>query len=374
MADDPNGRVSRQRFQVSYFGDNPNDHAMDVDALGPALVAFGKLVRSANGEVNGERAAVRLLVTSDFENKCFNINFEIIQTILNQITDLFQSGSIEKATDLLKKLGVVTSGVAAATGTVFGYLKWKNGRQVETAQETKDPPGSIIVKVEGDGNTINVSPTVYRLAQSDAVLDAIEGVLAPIVTQKSVASIAFSGPDKRSERYGREDVAAIVASCSDRKQTPVTTDDPEPRTVTAVLYAYGPVFDVKAPNWRFKYKKKPIYVDIRQTSIARDAVKRGGSSVDDRYKVRLQITDPETDEEARRPDHGRSPNLPSLLSIPRQRLAFPSRSRVGLDDADLQIIQHRRQPRRCNQLHRPDRLQLRDGAIEDCQAGVPVEP
>jgi hypothetical protein len=56
------------------------------------------------------------------------------------------------------------------------------------------------------------------------------------------------------------------------------------------LYAHGPVFDVKAPNWRFMYKRKPIYADIKETNIAKDAVKRGGSFMNDRYKVKMEIT------------------------------------------------------------------------------------
>lgn len=65
-----------------------------------------------------------------------------------------------------------------------------------------------------------------------------------------------------------------------------------PKTVTATLYTHGPVFDVKAPNWRFLYKRKPIYADIKETSIAKDAVKRGGSFMNDRYKVKMEITPP----------------------------------------------------------------------------------
>jgi hypothetical protein len=66
--------------------------------------------------------------------------------------------------------------------------------------------------------------------------------------------------------------------------------------VTAILYAHGPVFDPKAANWRFMYKKKPIYADIKETRIAKDAVKRGGSFMNDRYKVKMEITPAETDD------------------------------------------------------------------------------
>jgi hypothetical protein len=60
---------------------------MDVEELGPALLVFGKRIKAANAELNKDRATVKVLVASDFEHKCFNINFEIIQTIWEQLRD-----------------------------------------------------------------------------------------------------------------------------------------------------------------------------------------------------------------------------------------------------------------------------------------------
>ena len=78
MAEDESGDTNRQKFQVAYVGEDPNDHTMDVEELAPALLAFGKLIRAANAELNKSRARVRVLVASDFEHKCFNINFEVV--------------------------------------------------------------------------------------------------------------------------------------------------------------------------------------------------------------------------------------------------------------------------------------------------------
>jgi uncharacterized protein (DUF433 family) len=50
------------------------------------------------------------------------------------------------------------------------------------------------------------------------------------------------------------------------------------------------------------------------------------------------------------------------------------RSIVGAADADLQIVQHRRQSRRPNQRHLSDDPQLPDGPVEDSQIGMPVKP
>jgi hypothetical protein len=285
---------NRKRFQVAYVGDDDSKHSMDVEALAPALLAFGKLIRAANAELNQKRATMKVLVDSEFEHKCFLINFETLQTILDTAKDFLNDEGVKHAADVLQKVGV-TAGTAAAG--LFGYLKWRNGRKVESAIEVKDSPGTVIIKVEGTGHTIQLPKDVFRLSQNPEVLEAVEGTLAPINEQKEARAIEFRQDGKPVSTYSRDDVEAIIASCEDSGaiELPDVAEEPT-KTVTAVLYAHGPVFDVKAPNWRFMYKRKPIYADIKETAIAKDAVKRGGSFMNDRYKVKMDITPADTED------------------------------------------------------------------------------
>jgi hypothetical protein len=118
MAEGEGGEMSRQSFQVAYDGDS-DTHSMDVQGLAPALLAFGRLVREANSELNGRRATVKVLVKSDFEHKCFNINFEVIQNILDMIAGLLQSEEIKTARQILIDLGIIGGGGGLE---LFGYL------------------------------------------------------------------------------------------------------------------------------------------------------------------------------------------------------------------------------------------------------------
>lgn len=56
------------------------------------------------------------------------------------------------------------------------------------------------------------------------------------------------------------------------------------------MSVYSPVYDASADKWRFKLGKEVIYADISETSIARDAISRGGALVEEAYQVRLEIT------------------------------------------------------------------------------------
>jgi hypothetical protein len=283
------GEQNRQRFQVAYVGDSDSDHSMDVEALAPALLAFGKLIRAANAELNQDRTSIKVLVDSEFEHKCFLINFETLQIVLDQVRDFLNEEGVKKAADVLQKLGVL--GGTIATG-VFGYLKWKNGRKVESVQEVKGSPGAVVIKLEGTGHTLQISKDVLRLSENPDVLEAVEGTLTPIKNRKEARAIEFRQDDKPVLTYDDDDIDAIIASCEDPGGLEPEDEEEEqtPKIVTAVLYSHGPVFDKKAPNWRFVYKKKPIYADIKGTTIAKDAVKRGAAFMNDRYKVRMEIT------------------------------------------------------------------------------------
>jgi hypothetical protein len=59
------------------------------------------LIREANAEFNGKRATAKVMVVSDFERKCFNINFEVILSIYEQVRTLLGSEEAKTAKDVL---------------------------------------------------------------------------------------------------------------------------------------------------------------------------------------------------------------------------------------------------------------------------------
>ncbi len=170
MAEVEGGDVSRHAFQVAYQGTDADDHSMDVEALAPALLAFGRLIRESNAQINGERAKVKVLVTSDFEHKCFNINFEVVQSIMQVIKDLLHDDNIETATKLLQTIGIIGGPSSVIGGSLLWLLKVKNGRRVTKIQRPKgtDSSGDVIVNltIEGDGNSIQITNNVLKLSET----------------------------------------------------------------------------------------------------------------------------------------------------------------------------------------------------------------
>jgi len=269
---------------------------MDVQELAPALLALGRLVRETNAELNGTRATVKVLVQSDFEHKCFNINLEVVQSILDMIADFLTSEEVKTARQILIDLGVIGGGGGLG---LFGYLKLRKGRTVTEIRDS-DRQGIVIVQF-GDGNSATVNRDAVELSKSSKIRGAIEGVLAPLGTD-GIKRVSFKEGDVELASADESDAKDILASFDVSTASLDIEEEAEPDTVTAWLRVYSPVYDEKADKWRFWYGDHPIYADITETTIARDAIARGGALINDLYKVKLQITQHLTKGGAIRPE------------------------------------------------------------------------
>jgi hypothetical protein len=156
--------LSRQDFSVAYDGEALKEgysHSVDVQTLAPALLAFGKLIREANTEFNGKKATAKVLVVSDFEHKCFNINFEVVIGLFEQVKTLLGSEPVKSAKEVLEWLGLLGLPVGEHLPSFLQFLKWRNGRKIEavTPLTDADKTGIVEVRVDGDHNSIQVHTT-----------------------------------------------------------------------------------------------------------------------------------------------------------------------------------------------------------------------
>lgn len=288
-------KMSRQKFSVAYSGKNRiDDHTIDVEALAPALMAFGKLIRECNAEVNGKRSTSKVLVVSDFEHKCFNINFDVIVGYIEQLKTLLGDDPVKTAKEILELIGLrgAAEGTAALGGVSYlAYLKWKSGRNVVKADMTdKAKTGIVEVHVEGDNNPIHIHNHVYNLSNNPKALKATRDAFAPI-GQDGFESVEFRDGDKVVEQIAPDDAQAILSSCISGPEE-IEESVPEVDTTTAWLSVYSPVYDASVDKWHFNLGRDTIVADISATDIAKNALARGGAMADDAYQVKLEITTP----------------------------------------------------------------------------------
>lgn len=290
--------MSRQEFSVAYDGSaRLDDHSIDVRTLAPALMAFGKLLREANFEFNGKKATTKVLVVSDFEHKCFNINFELVLGWYEQIKNLLGLDEAKTAKEVLEWVGLVKpaiagASVAAGRMTYLQFLKWRKGREVVEEQTDSTPAGFISISIKGDGNKVEISPEILRLAKNPKALKATQDAFLPLGHEGFDTMRVSGGEISPAETFKPNDVEDIIASCAKGIEESREVFDPEVEETPAWLSVYSPVYDENADKWRFRLGRETIYADISETTIAHDAMLRGGSFSDDAYQVVLEVTTP----------------------------------------------------------------------------------
>lgn len=288
--------MSRHEFSIAYDGAAlvaEGDHSIDVQMLAPALLAFGKLIREANTEFNGKKSTSKVLVVSDFEHKCFNINFEVVLGIIEQIKTLLGSEPVKTAKEVLEWLGLLGIPTGAVGGLSYlGYLKWKDGRKVteKIPLTDTDHSGVVQVKVEGDGNSVHVHKHVYNLSENARALRATRDAFLPL-GRDGFDNVKIRDNESIVEEIDWDSVEKIVKSCSvGIDEAKKSEPEIETEVTPAWLSVYSPVYDLTAPIWRFRLGKEVIYADITQTDIAQRALERGSVGVEDAYLVSLEIT------------------------------------------------------------------------------------
>lgn len=258
---------------------------MAVEDLAPSLLALGEVVRQSNYLLNGDAAKVKLIVTTDFEHKCFEVVLQVVQSTYESLVTFLADEKVKNAKEIGEWIGLL----AAPVGSLFWYLKSKAGKKVESATllTDKDSRGMVQVKFTGDNNTILVNQNVFKLGEDPIVRRFAAKFVGPL-TKEGYDSIRLGeeyGP--RASTINKEDARGIVESGKGADDETTETFDPQP--VIAHLQISRPDFDVEAKSWKFIYGGKPITVDISQTNIAEQILTRGYVTIGDTWRVKLLI-------------------------------------------------------------------------------------
>jgi hypothetical protein len=96
-----------------------------------SALGFRRANKEANATFNGDAAKVNLIVQSDFEHKCFQINLELIQLILSSIgTLLIDEHALKNAQAIASWLGLI--GLPPTVFGLFKYLARRKGHEIES--------------------------------------------------------------------------------------------------------------------------------------------------------------------------------------------------------------------------------------------------
>lgn len=166
---------TRERFNVVYDGPALAEHRMDVRDLAPALIAISDLFASANKELNGDTADVRVEVKASFKAGSFGIELLFSQDFISQIRDMFAG---QTATALANASGILALIGFTGTGVVQLLKKLKGRRPYEIIQR-----GEVAEVLITESERIEVDARVIKLWRSRTVRTSLEKTLSPLLNE-----------------------------------------------------------------------------------------------------------------------------------------------------------------------------------------------
>ena len=275
--------MSKAEFAIAYDGRALENSTMDVQSLGPALLAIGDMCREAHRSINGDDGAkINVHVKATSEGS-FDIAFELLQSYLTT-HDLFGEHT-STAGKIAMALGLIGSGTAG----LLKVLKWKKGRKIvnkKKIKSTKSGNTKYEITVEGDSNNvIIISDDVNSLLSSAKVRAAQRRMLAPL---------SEDGIDKFHVQQGGKPTFSVKKSDLKRGYFDLDADEvdeegriSEPQTLDAWLTLRSPVFE-RDKKWQFVFGDQIITATLKDEKFIRRVFEDGDRfGVGDNFRVRL---------------------------------------------------------------------------------------
>lgn len=165
---------AKSKLIIAYTGPLVDDGTMDVQELGPALIALSALVNEANKVLNDDNSTIAVKVNADFKKGSFEIQLELIRTLAAQLQSLFTPNvTMEQLIAYLGLAGSVQSLVGGPN--LVDVIKWVKNRVITKATKHKD--GTVTLESETDHITVNVN--VVNIYQSVPVRESFDKLVEP---------------------------------------------------------------------------------------------------------------------------------------------------------------------------------------------------
>jgi len=182
---------------------------MDVAHLAPSLLALSDLIKLTNSYANGERAAIRVLINADVEQKCFELDIELALTIWERAKSLVAEENIVAAKEMAEWLGII-GGSAASLG-LFGLIKLLKGKKIDPSTIVTVEGDRVQIQIEGEANLVHIEKNVYNTYSNEEARRKAVKVLAPL-REEGYESVKFYQGDDVSVSFKKEDVPAADGS------------------------------------------------------------------------------------------------------------------------------------------------------------------
>lgn len=201
--------MSRATLKVAFDGPAIHDGTMDVRDLAPSLLAVGQLCEEANRVLNGERIQATVLVRADFRKGSFEVNLDLVQSLISQMRSFLVGEDATAAANLLALL----SGATGGTVGLLGIIKWLRGRRPKRLVALDNGR----VRLELDDLSIETAREVIELYRDLDVRKAAASVIRPL-EKLGIDTIAFAPTPESREVITKEDAASFMVPEPEEEQ------------------------------------------------------------------------------------------------------------------------------------------------------------
>lgn len=276
--------MSKATFRVFYDGEALRGSQMDVRELAPALLAFGDLLEHANRVVNDQKSTVAVRVKA-FHGGCFGIDFEVVQTVSQQVSNLFiQGGAAREALDLLNLLGINPTTVVLG---LIGVLKRTRGRQPKARRTIEK--GQTRLEFD-DCETADMPDPVADLYLDSGVRESLARAVSPL-NNPGIDSFYAEVNGTRVDLATKGDMPSLAKPTFEPVRLPID-EEPQERYFSILSLSF------KDDNkWRLTDGNTPFYVKITDAEFL-GKVDRSMITFakGDTLKVKLKTVQMQTDE------------------------------------------------------------------------------
>ena len=177
---------------------------MDVADLAPALLGLSEIVKIANNRFNGDKSAVKVLVSVDSEQKCFQCDIQITQGFFQSISLLLSNEAVATAKEIAEWIGII-GGPGGGVYGLFRLYKWIANKKVSLNELDVEQDGNnVTITNPGDNSNITVNNNTFILMDDKDVLKNIKDVVKPL-TNEGYDKLQFEQEEEVTEEISSDE-------------------------------------------------------------------------------------------------------------------------------------------------------------------------